>query len=178
MEPLSFVDIDYSIEAVVKPDTLSRGRHYILGPYVWDRQLLMFDVGLPTNTGVQAWLVLKHRERSAGRNIALRSAPAELVRGRWYHVVGTFSRTNGMSLYLNGRLVGFDLNLTTAAGFSAYYIGASGNGATADTSDVKEDFVGTIDDLRIHARELSYAEVKRRWAEVSASPNHKQPAVE
>lgn len=168
IEPLSFADIDYSIEAVVKLDTLTKGRHFILGPYVWDRQLLLLDVGLPTNVGAQAWLVLKHRERSAGRNIALRSAPVELVRGQWYHVVGTFSRTGGMSLYLDGRLVGFDLNLTTAAGFSAYYVGASGNGGTADPSDVYCGFAGAIDDLRIHSRELTYAEVKRRGAEVSA----------
>ena len=160
MDPVDLSNTDYSIEAWVKPETMAPGRQFIVGPDAWERQLLMIEYGLPTIAGHSGRVVLKHRQWQGGRSVKLVSAPLEFIAGRWVHIIGTFSRTSGMSIYVDAQLVGLNLELTAPSDMTAIYIGASGNGATHEPSDVFCVFQGVIDDVKIHTRELSYAEVK------------------
>ncbi len=165
--PVSLKETDYTIEAWVKPEQPGPGRQFIVGPGAWERQLLMIRFGLPAQKGCAGRVVLKHRQWHGGRNIELASAPVEFVRGVWYHLVGTFSQRHGMSIYVNGELVGLDMALTGASDMSFRMIGASGNGATEDPNDVVDEFLGVIDEVNVYGRELSFTEVKQRFARQS-----------
>ena len=125
--------------------------------------MLKIDYGLPTNDGHSGRLVLKHRRWEGGKSIRLVSAPQEFRVGQWYHVVGTFSRRNGMALYLNGQLVGLNMALTEPSDMDLLHIGASGQGSTREPDDTFAAFQGVIDDVAIYRRELSLREVRERY---------------
>jgi hypothetical protein len=158
---LELADTDYTIEAWIRPKEdlislsdpykdvwfASGGDYYIVGPQAWDRHSLKISNGR---------LSLHHRNKSS--NIFISSPPLDFRAGRWYHVAGTFSKTNGMSLYINGELVAFDDNKVQPSTWSVHVIGASGG-----ASGFNQFFKGTIDDVRIYRRELPYAEIKRHY---------------
>ena len=147
---LSLADTDYSISAWIRPAEIRfTGTQYILGPTMWSRQCLIIRDGR---------LMLFHRS-PANRTLAAPSR--EFTDGVWVHVAGTFSRKNGMSLYIDGNLAALDMAVTEPSRFNAAFVGASGDGRTKAPADVGDCFKGAIDDVRIYRRELSYAEVRR-----------------
>ena len=158
--PVDLSDTDYTIEAWVRVDSPERGEAYIVGPDAWNRQLLMVNFGLPTNRGQSGRLVLMHRRWEKGENVRLDSAPFEFVAGRWVHVCGTFGRRDGMATYIDGRLAGLNMDLTRPSTMSAFWVGASGNGATKASHDLFKGFPGAVDEIRIWRRELSSSEVR------------------
>ena len=105
--------------------------------------------------------MLQHRRWEHGENIALSSAPFDLAAGAWIHVAGTFSRTAGMAVYVEGKLIGLNMDLTKASEMKAFWVGASGNGATTDPHDTFGGFPGALDEVRIYRRELTPAEIAR-----------------
>ena len=166
LEPIPLRDCDYSYEAWIKPDRCVQGDQFLFGPAMWERQMLKIDYGLPTNDGHSGRLVLKHRRWEGGKSIRLVSAPQEFRVGQWYHVVGTFSRKNGMALYLNGQLVGLNMALTEPSDMDLLHIGASGQGRTREPDDTFAPFQGVLDEVGIYRRELSLREVRQRYLEL------------
>jgi hypothetical protein len=161
LKPVDLKDCDYSYEIWIKPERCEQGDQFLFGPDMWERQTLKIEYGLPTDEGQGGRLVLKHRRWQGGKNIRLVSAPQEFRVGQWYHVVGTFSRANGMALYLNGRLVGLNMALTEPSEMGLHYLGASGDGRTRDPDDTFAPFVGVMDEAAIYRRELSLSEVRQ-----------------
>lgn len=78
------------------------------------------------------------------------------VAGEIYHVVGTFSTTNGMRLYVNGYLGGTNSNTTHAGVANNYYF--VGYNPTHTTY-----FNGQIGKAIIYSRELTAAEVLEHY---------------
>lgn len=161
--PISLKNTDYSLEAWIKPEGMA-GLQYILGPDNYQRQMLAVNYSYPTpGKGVSGRLVIKHRtwaESYDASNVELQSAIIEFKEGKWYHVVGTFSAKSGMTLYLNGKIVGINTNLKTQSGMGLYYIGASGSNKSKPATGC---FQGSIDEVKIYNRELSYGEVKKEY---------------
>ncbi len=152
LAPVSLADTDYTIMAWIRPaETRFGGTAYIVGPTAWYRLCLQI---------VQARLTLLHRSPAYHR---LAAPVHEFTDHVWWHVAGTFSRRNGMALYINGRLVALDTTATEPTRFCAAFIGASGDGSTRDPDDVTGCFKGTVDEVRIYRRELSSREILA-WA--------------
>jgi len=148
IEPLTLADTDYTIMAWIRPAEIRfGGEQFIVGPTMWNRICLKI---------VRARLTLLHRSPKDHRL----SAPArEFTDHTWWHVAGTFSRRDGMALYLNGRLVALDSTATEPAKSPVAFLAASGDGSTRDSGDVTGCFKGAIDEIRIYSRELSPGEV-------------------
>jgi len=148
LEPVSLADTDYTIMAWIRPaKTRFDGDEYIVGPSMWYRLCLKI---------VSGRLTLLHRSPEYHRL----SAPVqEFTDHVWWHVAGTFSRRDGMALYINGRLVALDTTAVQPTRFCAAFIGASGDGGTTDPNDVTGCFAGAIDEVRIYNRELSPREI-------------------
>ena len=149
MNPLSLADADYTIMALIRPAEIRfTGTQYIVGPHMWNRICLKIE---------DAKLKLFHR---SPRNHHLSAPPREYTDGIWRHVAGTFSRRNGMAVYIGGELMGLDTTTTSPSKYLVALIGASGDGATKDARDVTGCFKGAIDEVRIYRRELSYREIR------------------
>lgn len=87
----------------------------------------------------------------------------------WYHIVGTFSTTNGSVIYVNGISDGTNSD-TVARGPNHSTLLAIG----AAESNGLHLFLGTIDDVRIYNRELSAAEVQALYKSSSSKINTSQ----
>lgn len=159
---ISLADSDYSFEAWIKPKSLDSmvGLQYIFGPECYQRQMLAVEYFDPTpDNGVAGKLVLKHRiwdKNYDTSNIELKSSVLEFKPGKWHHVVGTFSKKSGMTIYLDGKIVGIDTFKRTPSKMALWYIGSSGKNSKRNS----RGFQGTIDEVKIYGRELSYGEVK------------------
>lgn len=165
LEPaISLANSDYSFEAWIKPEGMETGTQYILGPENWERQMLAVEYSYPTpDKGVAGRLVLKHRIWAPsydGSNFELKSAVVEFKAGEWRHVAGTFSSKSGMTLYLDGKIVGIDVYKRTPSAMSLWYIGASGKVG----GEITGCFQGAIDEVKIYDRELSYGEVRNAYS--------------
>jgi hypothetical protein len=88
------------------------------------------------------------------------------IDGQWHHAVITFSVNNGMKFYIDGSLIGTNVNKTPnrsrTTNNTPLYIGTDGssvlglgNGAT----DPYVPFVGHIDEITLWERELTSSEV-------------------
>ncbi len=141
--PLPLADTDYTLEAWVKPSIpLFEGKRFVIGPQMFDRH------------GLWLW----HRTKSGswdGRRLSCAGPLMGFIPGRWYHVAGTFSKTSGMTLYIDGELSAFD---TTKTEPSVHVIANIGAGGTEKLTDC---FPGAIDEVKVYRRELSAAEIKR-----------------
>ncbi len=119
---------------------------YILGPQMYDRAALYIQ---------NQRLTLLHRD-SEGNNIKLIAPPLEYLPHQWYHVAGTFSAKNGMSLYINGELVAYDVSVTTPPdkGYGwLMFIGATGvKGGQTRTAG---NFEGWIRNVHVYRDELT-----------------------
>ena len=95
-------DTDYSLEAWIRPQKMEKGIQYIFGPAAWERQMLAIEYFYSTpEKGVIGKIILKHRRWEKNKNIELTSANYEFKPNDWYHIVGTFSKKNGMTIYVN-----------------------------------------------------------------------------
>lgn len=155
IRPVSLADTDYSIEAWVQPDApCFTGSHFIVGPRAWNRHSLKIEQG-------RLWLW--HRTPDRPSNHQLASPPYDFAPGVWRHVAGTFSKHNGMTVYIDGNLVALDTNKTQASRYPVALIGASGEASTKDPDDLTGCFRGAIDEVRVYTRELSYREVQDHY---------------
>lgn len=78
---------------------------------------------------------------------------AKLEIETWYHVVVTFDTTNGMVMYLDGNMIDTDSDTsTTSENDFVTKIGASDGTA-------QDFFNGTIDEVRLYKRALSWKEI-------------------
>jgi hypothetical protein len=82
----------------------------------------------------------------------------------WTYIVQTWSATNGLRLYINGYSYA---NVTSATSYSAsgvqnyLTLGTVLSGTTCQSGSIQNtgQYLGAIDDLRLHSRELSASEV-------------------
>lgn len=150
----SMHDTDYTKEMWIKPRTnLSSGLFYLIGPQCYNRQALKIRDGR-----------LRLYHRSGADHIMLSSSPYDFKIDRWHHVAGTFSETNGMSLYINGDPVAIDNSKVKSSNWPLALIGASGGtGVGGRLADFNGFFKGVIDEVRIYHRELSAEEIKQRY---------------
>ena len=153
----SLAGTDYTIEAWIKPsETLFEGTYFIVGPQMFDRHGLKIVDG-------RLWLWHRTKDGSwSGQRLSCAGPPMGFIPGRWCYVVGTFSQTDGMALYLDGQLRGLDTTKTEPSVHPVANIGASG------VEELSKCFPGVIDEVRLYRRELSAAQVKQRWQEFSA----------
>ncbi len=78
--------------------------------------------------------------------------------GNWHSVVASLA-ADGMKLYIDGNLVASNAAVTSAQVYNGYWrVGFDAIGGWTNTPS-SYSFAGTIDDVRIFARELSAAEV-------------------
>jgi hypothetical protein len=81
----------------------------------------------------------------------------------WYHVVQTWSSTNGLRLYIDNVLIAANTTVTTygASSLSNNIILANrpNNGCTGGAIGPQLAFYGDMDDFRIYSRELTANEV-------------------
>ncbi len=81
----------------------------------------------------------------------------------WYHLVTSYSATNGIRLWINGTLIGstgpFSYAPSTVPNTItvASPLGSTGNCALGNI--VSGQFYGLVDELRIYSRELNATEV-------------------
>jgi hypothetical protein len=77
--------------------------------------------------------------------------------GKWHHVAGVASKTNGMRLYFDGVEVGNSVNQFDDVVYSttahSFWVGRHGDGQS------QWDFSGNIDEVRVYTRPLSAAEI-------------------
>jgi hypothetical protein len=155
MPRLSLATTDYSIEMWIKPKEITFNRlQYLIGPRCWDRHLLCIRNGK---------LNLLHRCSTGSYGISVTSISAETDEIKpeiWYYIVATFSKTNGMTLYVNGVLVAFDPAKKRPSDFGVNLIGAGGRKSLNDT---KGFFNGCIDEVRIYRREMQPNEIKTKF---------------
>jgi len=152
----SLKDTDYTIEAWIKPyiDLSKGGPYYIIGPQCYERHALKIQ-----NSKLYLW----HRD-SSGAHINISSPSYSFKIGEWYHIAGTFSKTEGMALYINGELVAFDNGKNQPSAFPVCLIGASGGVGIGETlSNFYGFFKGIIDEVRIYRRSLSSSEIKQHF---------------
>lgn len=83
--------------------------------------------------------------------------PVETIKaGKWYHVVGVFSTSFGMRLYINNRLTTTNSDLTRGATQATLaYIGKQFNGYPLNVS---------MDDFRFYNRALSASEIQQLYS--------------
>ncbi|MGY4539920.1 hypothetical protein ACVW0P_004361 [Mucilaginibacter sp. UYNi724] len=79
--------------------------------------------------------------------------------GNWHHVVGTFSPTNGIKLYVDNVLQAANATYTAAETYTGYW-SIGGNTLTGWPSiPTSAFFAGSIDDVAVYSTELSVATV-------------------
>ena len=155
IRPLSLADTDYTIEAWIQPKELCfTGSHFIVGPRAWNRHSLKIEDG-------RLWLW--HRTPGRPTNHRLASPPYDFRPGVWRHVAGSFSKRNGMAVYIDGNLMALDTDKTRASRFPVALIGASGEARTKAPEDLTGCFRGIVDEVRVYTRELSYKEIQDHY---------------
>ncbi|MCM8773015.1 MAG: DUF4838 domain-containing protein [Candidatus Omnitrophica bacterium] len=111
-------DKDYLIFVKFKLESLPSEKEtfYILGPEMWDR------IGLK--------LIGKKVEfihRNNGRFIKINAYLEDITPSKWYEIVVTFSKKDGMAIYLDKNLISYNNLMNLPASWSLKYIGASGH---------------------------------------------------
>jgi hypothetical protein len=81
----------------------------------------------------------------------------------WTHIVTSYSSTNGVSLWVNGTLIGSTgpFQYSPSGAYNTITIANSlqGQGNCATGSVLQGQFYGMIDELRVYARELNATDV-------------------
>jgi hypothetical protein len=94
--------------------------------------------------------------------------------GQWHYMVATLDPTNGMSLYIDGQLIGTNSN-TTPQGYSGYWrVGGDnlngwnldpwGSNSQGTTQPAGYYFNGTIADVAVYPSALSAAQIAAHYA--------------
>jgi len=108
---------------------------------------------------------------------------------KWHHVVGTYSPTHGLAVYINGELAGtykdfqFDYGIAYSSMDEGFRIGMNRQ-ALAPTEPIRDwatypsryTFDGIIDELKLHGRALTAAQVRRRYETVRPQNKPDLPA--
>ena len=153
---VSLKDKDYTVSAWINPDDVTFGKsRYILGADAWERQVFMLK---------NATVKLQHRLMTPSFSDSIRCIEGGIFDGtkKWFHVAATFSKKNGMALYLNGQLVALNPLQKTPSEFGFCMIGASGK---SSAEDIAGSFNGAIDEVKIFGRELSPSEINNEYKE-------------
>lgn len=146
--PSSLTDVNtYSVSFWYKPE--STGTQGIVGVTTDNDNSIKFQFFLISSK------IYFRRNKSGGTLIDVIGATT-LTAGNLYHIVGTFSTTNGMVLYVNGASDGTSTDLTaTVSATRTLSVGARRRAAT---HDIFTD--GIVDEISIwDGRELTSSEV-------------------
>ncbi|CAF1475680.1 unnamed protein product [Adineta steineri] len=119
-------------------------------------------------TNGQGWCTVPIGFSSAGNIIATAWAPNNQVTGpvlsinTWTHIATTYSRTRGLTLYVNGTSVGNTAPQPNDAPGTPVILtlgNSQGGGGCNSQSIVPGTFYGYLDEFRVYSRELSATEV-------------------
>lgn len=130
---------------------------------------------LSTTTNGQGWCVDLLGTSSSGQIISTvwNGSPQQLVGpvlpvNTWTHVGTTYSRSNGLRLYVNGSLIGSTggvsytasgmVNILTLGNFIQGIQGSAG-GTCNSQSIVPTYYSGSIDEFRVYSREITASEM-------------------
>ena len=156
MPRLNLANTDYSIVMWIKPKEVTfSSSQYLVGPMCWEQHVLRLK------RGTLNMLHRHHASNYAASVTSLSAKSAEFKPDNWYYIVATFSKTNGMTLYINGVLNALDPAQKTAARFGIHFIGAGGRKGLKDLVD---HFNGCIDEVKIYKRELQPQEIENDYA--------------
>lgn len=104
----------------------------------------------------------------AGRTATV-STTATLNDGQWHQAVGTLSSINGISLFIDGALVGTDSTAKTQDGIAGYWrVGYDNlNGWPAAPSNFA--FTGSLDEASIYPTALTAAQIQQQYTDALSS---------
>ncbi|SDF27038.1 PKD domain-containing protein [Blastococcus aurantiacus] len=154
---------NFGVEAWFRTTTTTGGKIVGFGSRAtgtsdsYDRHVYMDDSGR-VHFGV--WL---------GYGATLQTAPG-LNDGSWHHVVGSVG-PDGMTMYLDGRLVGQRSDATGAQAYNGYWR-VGGDTAWAGSSPW---FDGQIDEVATYAGPLTAAQVQRHFVTGSTGETYNEP---
>ena len=89
--------------------------------------------------------------------------------GQWHHIVASLGSA-GMSLYVDGRRVGFDASVTSAQAYSGYWRIGGDNINSWTNQPSSEYFNGSIDDVAIYPTALTTAQVINHYSLSGRTP--------
>lgn len=147
IEPVK-VDGAYTVAAWIRPARLlEQGAYDLLGGSEKHHFALRIEDGR---------LYLLHQTRQSGWNgIEMLWSPVlDLRPGNWYHVAASFDPKDGMTLYLDGRVLAMDMSKQRLAAYPITTVGARGIGS------FDLCFPGEMAEVRIYLRQLSVSEVR------------------
>ncbi|WP_342806603.1 DUF6701 domain-containing protein [Alteromonas sp. M12] len=111
---------------------------------------------------------IKARHQSTSRNYNLSSSANLVSENQWHHLVYTFGNA-GVKIYLDKQLVATNTYTGGIAGNPEPIILGAGASHTGDNEsapeDLKDYFMGEIDDVRLYQGQLSQTEVDNLYAE-------------
>ena len=149
---------DYSFSLWIKPSNTSfKKTQNLLGPNCWKRHYLGIVHGV---------IAMKHRRpgKNSSRNRSfLKAKSSEIKPGKWTHIAATFSKENGMAIYINGVLTALDPSMNLPSQYGIRIIGAGGR---KSPSHLSYFFGGDIDELKIYKRELSIGEINKYYQQI------------
>ena len=151
----------YSFQAWIKPESVASTQSYIGHSESGD-----------ANIHFQSWIgatgEATFRRGISGSSITLTTSGAGITAGNWYHMVGTFSTTNGMILYINGTSAATNSTLTTNTLPSSaphFVIGQRWRGGAANLP-----FDGVVDVAAVWNKELTSTDVSALYNSGSGIP--------
>lgn len=98
-----------------------------------------------------------------GVNFSAVQANYSFGAGRWYHVVGTYSPSNALRIYVNGELIGENTTNIMPSIFdsnSSVVLGANGNFGEVGAGNVGTGVAMELDETRIWSIEKSQADIQ------------------
>ncbi|MEP4891251.1 MAG: DUF6701 domain-containing protein [Aliiglaciecola sp.] len=142
---------------------------YFNGRALFSKDSTGFDSGgghLTIYVGSNGAIKARHQSTSSNYNI---SSSANLIaENQWHHLVYTFGNT-GVKIYIDKQLVATNTYTGGISGNPEPIILGAGASHTGDNEsapeDLKDYFMGEIDDVRLYQGQLSQAEVDNLFAE-------------
>ena len=96
--------------------------------------------------------------KNGGSNVLALTSTATFNDGKWHHFVFTFNGTNNAFFYIDGTVVGSgDPNASWSLNGQPVRRGTA-------TDSFWNTFTGSLDDVRIYNRVLSYQEIQQLYA--------------
>ena len=95
----------------------------------------------------------------SGTNVQTINSTSTFNDGNWHHVVGTFSSTTGLKLYVDGILLVYNTTFVGYYTYNGYWRIGNNNLGGYTSAPASNYFPGMIDDITIYNREVTAAEV-------------------